>query len=74
MNSGLYRHFKGNLYRVQRVAVHSETKEELVVYKSLVYKTWWIRPLAMFNELVGIRVPRFRRLPWWQQMLFFWKR
>ena len=81
MKPGLYRHYKGNMYRAQRVAVHSETKEQLVVYKSLVYKTWWIRPLAMFEEYVEINsgfatkgVPRFDRLPWWQQLLLFWKR
>lgn len=32
---GIYRHYKGNLYEVYGVAVHSETEERLVVYRSL---------------------------------------
>lgn len=54
---GKYRHFKGKLYEVLGVARHSETLEELVVYKAL-YKTkfgensLWIRPKKMFLEKV----------------------
>jgi hypothetical protein len=60
---GKYRHYKGNDYEVLGVARHSETKEELVVYRAL-YGDFglWVRPLAMFAEEVevdGVRQPRF---------------
>ncbi len=65
---GRYKHFKGNFYEVVGVARHSETLEELVVYKALynheVYgaNSLWVRPLEMFKETVevdGNKVPRF---------------
>lgn len=60
---GRYRHFKGNEYQVLGVARHSETEEELVVYRAL-YGDYglWVRPAAMWLETVerdGIRQPRF---------------
>lgn len=60
---GIYRHYKGNLYQVLHTACHSETEEVLVVYRCL-YGEYgvWVRPLAMFSEMVdvdGKRVPRF---------------
>jgi hypothetical protein len=68
---GKYRHFKGNMYEVIGVARHSETLEELVVYKAL----WdspeygkgalWVRPKAMFLETVkrdGKEMKRFEFL------------
>ncbi|HKA06879.1 MAG TPA: DUF1653 domain-containing protein [Gemmataceae bacterium] len=62
---GRYRHFKGGEYEVLAVATHSETHERLVVYRPLYGDHgWWVRPLAMFVELVeheGRRVPRFER-------------
>ena len=54
---GLYKHYKGNLYEVICLAHHSETLEQMVVYKAL-YKTQfgensiWVRPAKMFQELV----------------------
>jgi len=49
----IYRHFKGNLYLVIDIAIHSETKEEFVVYRGL-YEDCklYIRPLDMFLSLV----------------------
>lgn len=63
---GLYQHYKGPRYRVIGVARHSETEEELVVYRTCYGdESLWIRPLAMFTELVETpegKVPRFRYL------------
>ena len=60
---GTYRHYKGNLYEVIDVARHSETEEQLVVYRALYgERGLWVRPLAMFSETVvvdGAEVPRF---------------
>lgn len=65
---GKYKHYKGKDYEVVGVARHSETLEELVVYKAL-YSTpnfgenpLWIRPKKMFLEKVevdGKVIPRF---------------
>lgn len=64
--AGLYRHYKGNLYRVMAAARHSETQEELVVYQALYgERGLWVRPRAMFFETVladGKTVPRFERI------------
>lgn len=60
---GRYRHYKGNLYEVIEVARHSETEEEMVVYRKLYGdNSLWVRPLGMFMETVvidGRAVPRF---------------
>lgn len=46
---GIYKHFKGDYYLVEDVALHSETKETYVVYRRLYGDgSLWIRPLDMF--------------------------
>ena len=50
---GRYRHFKGNEYEVIGTAHHSETLEEMVVYRALYGEFGlWVRPAAMWNEIV----------------------
>ena len=50
---GKYRHFKGMEYQVLFVARHSETMEEMVVYKALYGDGGvWVRPLSMWEEKV----------------------
>ncbi len=59
---GKYRHFKGNEYEVLYVAKHSETLEEMVVYKALYGDGGvWVRPASMWNELVERDGQRFLR-------------
>lgn len=46
---GIYKHFKGDLYFVEDVAIHSESKEKYVVYRGLYGNSeLYIRPLDMF--------------------------
>jgi len=68
---GKYKHYKGNTYEVIGKARHSETLEEMVVYKALYESeefgngSLWVRPLDMFLERIDIGgeiVPRFRYL------------
>ncbi len=63
MRLGKYRHFKGNEYEVLAIAKHSETLEELIVYRALYGKgEVWVRPAKMWNETVeydGKTVQRF---------------
>lgn len=64
---GRYRHFKGNEYEVIALAKHSETLEDMVVYKALYGDGGvWVRPASMWEETVeyqGATVKRFSYLP-----------
>ena len=65
---GVYKHFKGNYYRVIDIVRHSETNEEMVLYVPLYLNeefpgSLWVRPLEMFLETVerdGKKFPRFK--------------
>ena len=66
---GRYRHFKGNVYEVIAIAKHSETEEDMVVYKPLDGDKRglgiWVRPLNMWNEMItrdGKTFPRFEKI------------
>ena len=63
---GRYRHFKGNEYFVLGIARHSETLEEMVVYKALYGEgDIWVRPLSIWLEPAvkdGKEIERFTRI------------
>lgn len=64
LKKGIYRHYKGQLYQVFKVAKHSETEELLVVYQCLYGDySMWVRPFSMFTETVeheGKTIERFK--------------
>ena len=68
MELGLYKHYKGNIYEVIGIAKHSETLEEMVVYKATYQRegeNLWVRPLKMFLETViieGLEKKRFEKI------------
>ena len=66
LETGKYRHYKGNVYNVLGVSTHSETQEKLVVYRPLYgEEALWVRPLQMFNESIeieGVSIPRFKKI------------
>lgn len=68
---GIYKHYKGNRYEVIGVGKHSETLEDMVVYRALYASSefkegsLWVRPAHLFNEFVtvdGQKIPRFERI------------
>lgn len=52
-----YRHYKGGLYRVDAIALHTETEEQMVIYTNKFGDTF-ARPLTMWNERINGK-PRF---------------
>jgi hypothetical protein len=65
---GFYKHYKGNIYEVIGFAKHSETLEEMVVYKATYQpegQNLWVRPLKMFLESISVdgqSVKRFEKI------------
>jgi hypothetical protein len=65
---GFYKHYKGNIYEVIGVAKHSETLEEMVVYKATYQpegQNLWVRPLKLFLETIIVNkqsVKRFEKI------------
>ena len=60
-----YKHYKGGLYKVITLANNTETKETMVVYQSLLFKTIFTRPLDVWNSKVKINdkeIERFKIL------------
>ena len=66
IKNGIYQHYKGNKYEVIGIAKHSETLEDLVVYRALYdnnVSQLWVRPLKMFTETIendGKEIERFK--------------
>ena len=60
---GKYRHFKGNEYEVIGIARHSESMQEMVVYRALYGDGGlWVRPAEMWQDTVtreGVTYQRF---------------
>ncbi|MFT7287238.1 MAG: hypothetical protein ACI87W_001351 [Halieaceae bacterium] len=66
LQPGRYRHYKGGEYEVLDTVRHSETEEQLVLYRPLYgERALWVRPLAMFAETVAVdgrALARFERI------------
>lgn len=59
---GKYRHFKGNEYEVIGIGKHSETLEEMVIYRALYGEGgYWVRPAEMWNEEITRDGKTFKR-------------
>ncbi len=63
---GKYIHYKGGLYEVIDIATHSETLEEMVVYRALYgNNSLWVRPKSMWNDIIHTKegdVLRFKKI------------
>ncbi len=62
---GTYKHYKGGIYEVVAIAKHSETLEDMVIYKSKTDGGFWARPAYMWNETVilnNTETPRFKKI------------
>ena len=63
IKKGKYRHFKGKEYEVLGTAIHSETLEQMVIYRPLYGEgKIWVRPLSMWNQMIekdGLKRKRF---------------
>lgn len=55
MKGRYYKHYKGGIYQVIDVAMHTEDSYPLVVYKSIIDGNVWARPLSMFKDKVVFR-------------------
>ncbi len=68
IEKGIYKHYKGNLYQVIGTAKHSESLEDMIIYKPLYENCiaeYWVRPAHMWHEIVtvnGLQVPRFKKV------------
>lgn len=49
----LYKHYKGGIYEFLFMAPHTETGEALVIYKSVLFGSYYARPLTTWNEEVN---------------------
>ena len=48
----IYKHYKGNKYKILALAKHSETLEDLIIYQSIEDNKTWARPYSMWNERI----------------------
>lgn len=65
---GLYRHYKGGLYKVIAIGVDEKTGDRVVIYQSVEDNSWWVRHIADFTERVLVEdrlQARFTQLDTW---------
>ena len=56
----IYKHYKGNVYKIVALAKHSETEEDMIVYQNVYKGDIWVRPKSMWNEVVKDGQLRFQ--------------
>lgn len=56
---GRYKHYKGGIYEFLLMSTHTETNEVLVIYKSVLFGSYYARPLESWNELTDKGEKRF---------------
>ncbi|MGD9474528.1 MAG: DUF1653 domain-containing protein [Eubacteriaceae bacterium] len=62
---GKYRHFKGKEYEVLGTAIHSETLEQMVIYKPLYGEgKIWVRPISMWDQVIEKDGQKLKRFTW----------
>lgn len=65
LKAGVYQHYKGQHYLVDKVVKHSETEEYMVLYQMLYGDfSWWVRPLTLFTEMVTVEGQTRQRFQW----------
>ena len=57
---GIYKHYKGGTYKVIGMAIHTETLEDMVIYKDK-ENVCWARPASMWNEIVDTPNGKMKR-------------
>ncbi len=70
IKKGIYKHYKGNEYQLLHIAKHSESLEDMVVYRAL-YGDYgiWVRPASMWNEEVTIQGKTITRFTYIREKL-----
>ena len=58
----IYRHYKGNKYKIIALGRHSESQEEVVIYQNIDKGDIWVRPKSMWNEVININGKEVMRI------------
>ena len=63
LKNRIYKHFKGDYYMVEDIVIHSETKEQMVLYRALYGNGLrYVRPYEMFKEKVDkVKYPNVKQ-------------
>ena len=58
---GIYKHYKGDLYIIEDVGIHSETLEKYIIYRALYGDNkLWVRPYSEFFDIVNQNNQKYR--------------